>query len=111
MHFRLIYKDYKLHFIFCKSAFYQKVLYTFASTLKIKKVIKTQDLEKAQEIIKFLEDNIEGKCSVKGKYVLMNISNLTKYGIQTVFNLMTGKGLKVEINNSGLRGLIIKIEI
>ena len=94
MHFRLIYKDYKLHFIFCKSAFYQKVLYTFASTLKIKKVIKTQDLEKAQEIIKFLEDNIEGKCSVKGKYVLM-----------------TGKGLKVEINNSGLRGLIIKIEI
>ena len=88
MHFRLIYKDYKLHFIFCKSAFYQKVLYTFASTLKIKKVIKTQ------EIIKFLEDNIEGKCSVKGKYVLM-----------------TGKGLKVEINNSGLRGLIIKIEI
>ena len=94
MHFRLIYKDYKLHFIFCKSAFYQKVLYTFASTLKIKKVIKTQ------EIIKFLEDNIEGKCSVKGKYVLMNISNLTNYGIQTVFNLMTGKGLKVEISNS-----------
>ena len=94
MHFRLIYKDYKMHFIFCKSAFYQKVLYTFASTLKIKKVIKTQ------EIIKFLEDNIEGKCSVKGKYVLMNISNLTNYGIQTVFNLMTGKGLKVEISNS-----------
>ena len=83
-----------MHFIFCKSAFYQKVLYTFASTLKIKKVIKTQ------EIIKFLEDNIEGKCSVKGKYVLMNISNLTNYGIQTVFNLMTGKGLKVEISNS-----------
>lgn len=42
MHLILIYKDYKLHFIFYKSAFYQKHFHTFASNLKIKKVMNAE---------------------------------------------------------------------
>jgi len=71
------------------------------------RVMKTTNLEQAKEIIKLLEDNLEGKISIRGNSVIVNAVELNHTAIQTLHNIMHGYVCKVTVSKK----LIIKIEL